>query len=280
MTPPRTTSPTLSTVAELAVIRRVRTGLLLDGGRLGELLLPARELEGDATPERVRVFIYPGHEGEPRVTTTLPRVLPGEVGRLRVVSVGHAGAFLDWGLPKDLLLPFAEQTNTPEPGRWQTIIVLRDADNRPYASTRLERHLQDTCTAYRQGEAVPLLLVQRTDLGYKVAVGNRYWGLLASEGREDLRMGQRHTGYVQRLRDDQRLSLSLNPPGAAKSQGLAEQILARLAQHHGYLPLCDKSDPADIRAAFQCSKSAFKQAIGQLYKAHKLVIETDGIRLP
>lgn len=273
-------TPTLASVAELKVIKRLRNGLLLDGGKLGQLLLPERELETEAQPVSVKVFIYPDHEGEVRVTTQLPHLLVGEVGRLRVVSVSHAGAFLDWGLPKDLLLPHAEQTNTPEPGRWQTVLVLRDGAGRPFASTRLERHLQDTCTEFRQGDAVPLLLVQRTDLGFKVAVANRYWGLLQTEGRDDLRIGQRHNGYVQRLREDQRLSLSLNPPGVAKLDGLTDQILARLAQHNGKLALGDKSDPAVIRAAFGCSKSAFKQAIGQLYKAHKLVIEADGIRLP
>src|SRR5699024_5371596 len=106
----------------------------------------------------------------PRASARMPRLLPGEVGRLKVVSVGRVGAFLDWGLPKDLLLPFAEQGNRPEPGRWQTVRVVRDRENRLFASARLDRYLLDTCDEYRQGDAVPLVVVQRTDLGHKVAV--------------------------------------------------------------------------------------------------------------
>ena len=114
---------------------------------------------------------------------------------------------------------------------------------------------------------------------HKVAVNHRYWGLLADDGGRELRPGQRLTGYVRRLRDDRRLSLSLNPPGAAKSEGLAERILARLERENGALPLGDKSTPAEIRAAFGCSKNAFKEAIGKLYKERRIVIEADGIRL-
>lgn len=267
-------------VAVLPVRKRIRAGLILDGGDLGELLLPARELHGEGLPESVRVFVYADGDGRPRATARLPKVLPGEVGRLRVVSVGKVGAFLDWGLPKDLLLPFAEQGNRPEPGRGQTVMVVRDQDGRLFASARLDRYLRDTCDEYRQGDAVPLVVVQRTDLGHKVAVADRYWGLLADDGGRELRPGQRLTGYVQRLRDDHRLSLSLNPPGAAKSEGLAERILARLERENGSLPLGDKSAPADIRAAFGCSKNAFKEAIGKLYKERRIVIDSDGIRLP
>ncbi|HCJ64690.1 MAG TPA: hypothetical protein DHV78_10505, partial [Alcanivorax sp.] len=140
-------------------------------------------------------------------------------------------------------------------------------------------HLEDTCDAYRQGDAVPLMVVQSTDLGYKVAVDNRYWGLLqAPPGVAPPRPGQRFTGYVQRLRADGRLSLTLDPPGAAKSDQLGERILARLEASDGFLALGDKSSPEAIRAAFGCSKNAFKQAIGKLYKAGRIAIERDGIR--
>lgn len=265
----------------LPVRKRIQAGLLLDGGELGELLLPARELADQTeTPESVRVFVYSDGADRLHATLHMPRLLPGQIGRLRVVSVGPVGAFLDWGLPKDLLLPFAEQGNRPEPGGWQTVCVARDRDNRLYASTHLDRYLQDTCDAYRQGDAVPLVVVRRTDLGYKVAADHRYWGLLADEGERALRPGQRLTGYVQRLRADHRLSLSLHPSGATKRDDLAERILARLEQGGGQLPLSDKSAPAEILAAFGCSKNAFKEAIGKLYKERRIVIEREGIRLP
>ncbi|WP_323745850.1 CvfB family protein [Alloalcanivorax profundimaris] len=269
----------IGAVAVLPVLRRVRAGLLLDGGALGELLLPARELGDDAPPASLRVFVYEDGDGRPRASARLPRLLPGQVGRLRVVSVNRVGAFLDWGLPKDLLLPFAEQGNRPEPGRWQTVRVVRDRAGRLFASARLDRWLDDTCDAFAQGEAVPLVVVQRTELGYKVAVADRYWGLLAVDGDRALKPGQRLTGYVARLRADRRLSLSLDPPGAAKREGVAERVLQRLRREDGFLPLGDKSPPDDIRAAFGCSKNAFKQAIGKLYKDGEIVIEPAGIRL-
>ena len=125
----------------------------------------------------------------------------------------------------------------------------------------------------------PLVVVQRTELGYKVAVADRYWGLLDVTADRALKPGQRLTGYVKRLRDDHRLSLSLDPPGAAKREGVAERVLQRLRREDGFLPLGDKSPPDDIRAAFGCSKNAFKQAIGKLYKDGEIVIEPAGIRL-
>ncbi len=271
--------PDTGTVAVLPVLRRVRAGLLLDGGTLGEVLLPARELGEDPTAASLRVFLYEDGDGQPRASARLPRLLPGQVGRLRVVSVSRVGAFLDWGLPKDLLLPFAEQGNRPEVGRWQTVRVVRDRSGRLFASARLDRWLEDTCDQFAQGDAVSLVVVQRTELGYKVVVEDRYWGLLAEDGAADLKPGQRLTGYVQRLREDQRLSLSPNPPGAAKREGVAERVLQRLRREDGFLPLGDKSAPEDIRAAFGCSKNAFKQAIGKLYKDGEIVIEPAGIRL-
>jgi len=271
--------PDTGTVAVLPVLRRVRAGLLLDGGTLGEVLLPARELGEDPTAASLRVFLYEDGDGQPRASARLPRLLPGQVGRLRVVSVSRVGAFLDWGLPKDLLLPFAEQGNRPEVGRWQTVRVVRDRSGRLFASARLDRWLEDTCDQFAQGDAVSLVVVQRTELGYKVAVEDRYWGLLAEDGAADLKPGQRLTGYVQRLREDRRLSLSPNPPGAAKREGVAERVLQRLRREDGFLPLGDKSAPEDIRAAFGCSKNAFKQAIGKLYKDGEIVIEPAGIRL-
>ncbi|MFP1681476.1 S1 RNA-binding domain-containing protein [Alloalcanivorax sp. C16-1] len=271
--------PAVGAVAVLPVRRRVRAGLLLDGGALGEVLLPDREVDEELTAKALRVFVYEDGDGQVRASARLPRLLPGQVGRLRVVSTSRVGAFLDWGLPKDLLLPFAEQGNRPEVGRWQTVRVVRDHAGRLFASARLDRWLEDTCDAYAQGDAVPLVVVQRTELGYKVAVDDRYWGLLAEDGRSDLKPGQRLTGYVQRLRPDGRLSLSANPPGAAKREGVAERVLQRLRQEDGFLPLGDKSPPDDIRAAFGCSKNAFKQAIGKLYKDGEIVIEPAGIRL-
>lgn len=265
----------------LTVVRRARQGIYLDGGDLGEILLPNREADESLQPgDSVQVFVY--HDSEDRLvaTTRKPLLQCGEVGLLKVVSVTRVGTFLDWGLPKDLLLPFAEQRGTPEEGRQLLVKVIHNHDGRLVASANLDRHLDDTSDAYQQGDEVRLVVSHQTEIGYKVVVDGRYWGLLpAADVREPLRRGQRVTGYIQRLRPDQRLSVSLHAPGAAKSDELAERIVAQLEAHDGFLPLSDKSAPDDIFRHFRVSKSAFKQSIGKLYKARRIVIEKDGIRL-
>ena len=207
-----------------------------------------------------------------------PKVLRGEVASLGVVSTSKLGAFLDWGMPKDLLLPFAEQTGPLRPGGRALVMVTTDREGRLLASAKLDRFLKDTCNEFQQGDEVALIAARETDLGWKMVVNNRYWGMIArKELRAPLKHGQRVTGYVQRLREDGKLSLSLNAPGAAKSDALSEQIMAALEQAGGELPLGDKSAPDAIFEAFRCSKNAFKQAIGGLYKARKIVIEKDRI---
>ncbi len=273
-------SLTLGRRYSLEVIRAVRNGLLLDGGSLGDVLLPSREA-GDLQPgDSVLVTLYNDGQGSTMASVRAPKVQRGEVASLGVVSTSKLGAFLDWGMPKDLLLPFAEQTGPLRPGGRALVIVTTDREGRLLASAKLDRFMKDTCNEFQQGDEVSLIAARETDLGWKMVVNNRYWGMIArKELRAPLKHGQRVTGYVQRLREDGKLSLSLNAPGAAKSDALSEQILAALEQAGGELPLGDKSAPDAIFDAFRCSKNAFKQAIGGLYKARKIVIEKDRIRL-
>ncbi|KGD65188.1 hypothetical protein Y5S_01622 [Alcanivorax nanhaiticus] len=273
-------SLTLGRRYSLEVIRAVRNGLLLDGGSLGDVLLPSREA-GDLQPgDSVLVTLYNDGQGSTMASVKAPKVQRGEVASLGVVSTSKLGAFLDWGMPKDLLLPFAEQTGPLRPGGRALVIVTTDREGRLLASAKLDRFMKDTCNEFQQGDEVSLIAARETDLGWKMVVNNRYWGMIArKELRAPLKHGQRVTGYVQRLREDGKLSLSLNAPGAAKSDALSEQILAALEQAGGELPLGDKSAPDAIFDAFRCSKNAFKQAIGGLYKARKIVIEKDRIRL-
>lgn len=203
----------------------------------------------------------------------------GEVACLEVVANTPVGAFLHWGAPKDLLLPFAEQDAPPVPGEHQLVKVIADRRGRPLATARLARHLRDQASDLRQGERVDVLIAGATELGYKVVVNHTYWGLIsAGECREPLFPGHRQSGYVQRLREDRRLSVSLHPPGAAKTEGLGEEILRRLEEHGGFLALGDKSSPEAVFRVLGCSKGAFKQAIGKLYKARRIAIEAGGIR--
>ena len=271
-------SLTLGRRYSLEVIRAVRNGLLLDGGPLGDVLLPTREA-GDLQPgDSVLVTLYNDGQGSTMASVKAPKVQRGEVASLGVVSTSKLGAFLDWGMPKDLLLPLAEQTAPLRPGGRALVMVTTDREGRLLASAKLDRFLKDTCNEFQQGDEVALIAGRETDLGWKMVVNHRYWGMIArKELRAPLKPGQRVTGYVQRLREDGKLSLSLNAPGAAKSDALSEQILAALENAGGELPLGDKSAPDAIFDAFRCSKNAFKQAIGGLYKARKIVIEKDRI---
>lgn len=275
-------SLTLGRRYSLAVLRPIRNGLLLDGEDLGEVLLPSREAEGQNLEpgDSVLVTLYSDGQGRPMASLRKPQAERGQVASLKVVSTSKVGAFLDWGMPKDLLLPFSEQTGPIRPEQRVLVMITGDREGRLVASAKLDRFLKDTCGEYQQGDEVALVVSHNTDLGCKVVVENRYWGMIAaSELRAPLKPGQRVTGYVGRLRQDGKLSLSLNAPGAAKSEGLSEQILAALEQAGGELPLGDKSAPEEIFAAFRCSKNAFKQAIGGLYKERRIVIEKHAIRL-
>ena len=277
-----TASTKLGARHSLEVIKPIHNGLLLDGGSLGEVLLPSREVEGQnlGPGDSVLVTLYSDGQGRPMASLRTPRVQHGQVASLKVVSTSKVGAFLDWGMPKDLLLPSAEQKGPIREGDWVLVMVTTDREGRLLASAQLDRFLDDTSDDYQQGDEVSLVAAHGTDLGYKVVVDNRCWGMIAKqELRAPLRPGQRVTGYVQRLRDDGKLSLSLNPPGALKSEGLGEQILAALEKAGGELPLGDKSSPEDIFATFRCSKNAFKQAIGGLYKERRIVIDKQSIRL-
>ncbi|WP_027947575.1 CvfB family protein [Litchfieldella anticariensis] len=209
-----------------------------------------------------------------------PLVCPGQVAYLQVVTVNDTGAFLDWGQPKDLLLPYGEQRFRPEPGKRVLVMVYEDDRGRPVASQRLDRFITDEASGLAPGDEVELMIADRTDLGVKAVVDHRFWGLLYHDDLPQApRRGQRLTGYVKRVRDDGRLDLSLLPPGTARLDMVGDKILELLRRHHGYLALSDKSPASEIKARLGVSKNAFKQAIGRLYKKRLIVIESEGIRL-
>ena len=204
----------------------------------------------------------------------------GDVALLEVVAVKDAGAFLAWGRPKDLLLPYGEQRGRPRVGQQVLVMILEDARGRPVASMRLENFIDDQAEGLKSGDKVALVIGERTDLGVKAVVDRRFWGLLYhDELSRPLARGQRLEGYVRRVREDNRLDLSLIPSGAEKQRLAAEQVLKALEAHRGFLALNDKSSAAAIRSQLGISKSAFKQAIGKLYKQQRIVIGAEGIRL-
>ncbi len=268
----------------LQVVKHTDFGLYLDGGADGEILLPRRYVPKDvpcAVGERLDVFVY--HDSEDRLiaTTLKPRIEVGGFACLKVVAVNHVGLFLDWGLPKDLFLPHSEEKRPLQVGDHCVVHAYLDPRTRRVTATaRLDRYLDNTPARYRRGQAVELLVVERTDLGFKVIVDGRHWGLLhKNELIKPLRSGQRTTGYIRELREDGKINLSLQPQGREAADSLSEQILARLRESGGRLALSDKSSPEDIVRQFGVSKGSFKKAIGGLYKQGLSAILDEHIEL-
>jgi predicted RNA-binding protein (virulence factor B family) len=272
---------TIGLVNELRVIRKTDNGVYLDGGQLGEILLPQSYVPAHCPLNSVlEVFVYLDSEDRLVATTKMPYVMVGEFAWLKVVSVNNVGAFLDWGLPKDLLLPYGEQKYEPQVGRKVMVRVYLDNTNRLAASTRIDDFLEEEATDFKPGQAVELLIAERTELGYKAIVNNSHWGVLYSnELFQPIEKGQRLNGYIKKIRLDKKIDLSLSQPSHQEMVKVAEQIIAALKQHDGYMMISDKTSPETIYSVFKVSKKIYKKAVGSLYKQRRIVIEKQGIRL-
>lgn len=264
-------------------------GAYLDDEDGGQILLPTRQVpEGTEIGDDIKVFVYLDSEDRWIATCQRPRVQLHQVASLEVVDVNRTGAFLDWGLAKDLFVPFAEQKQRMEQGKSYLVYVLLDNTGRLIGSTRLNRYIHDEAKSnwpgapdpYKVGDQARILISHRTELGYKAVVDDEFWGVIHHDDiRKAIRPGQKLEGYIKRVRDDHRLDLALEPIGHAKISPLAGRILKKLQDGDGTLGLSDKS-PADlIELHFGVSKRVFKMAIGQLFKERKIVIEADHIRL-
>ncbi len=267
----------------LWVTRIATPGVYLDGGERGEILLPGRYVPpGTLVGESVEVFVHRDSEDRLVATTETPRAVVGEFAALRVVSVNpRIGAFLDWGLSKDLLLPIREQSRRVSAGEWVVAYIFVDLKtDRIVATTRLNRHLNVTPPQYAEGQPVDLVVTGRTTLGYNAVVCSAHMGLLYhNELPGPLEVGQKLDGYVRAVRSDGKIDLTINPAGYGKVAPLKEQVLEALSSAGGRLALGDASPPEKIREAFGVSKKAFKQAIGALYRERRIAIEGGGIRL-
>ena len=267
----------------LTITKQLDNQVYLDGDELGEIALAERGLpEGKAVGDPVRVFVYVDGKNQTVATLQSPKAQADEVAWLKAVSLSHAGAFLDWGLPKDLLLPFNEAKGKLVEGRSYLVRLFLDENNRIAASMLLDDFIQDEAFYYQEGQPVELIVAEHTDLGFKVVVDNKHWGVLyKNEVFQPLKKGQKLKGFIKKIRPDRRLDLTLSQGKyGEKVDGTAEKILAILAKHGGFVALTDKSDPQLIYDTFAVSKKVFKQAIGGLYKQRKIVIEDAGIRLP
>lgn len=268
----------------LQVVKHTDFGLYLDGGADGEILLPNRYIPKDIPSEDedwLNVFVYLDSEDKLLATTEKPKVQVGEFGSLKVVEINSIGVFLDWGLPKDLLLPFSEEKRQMKAGEYCVVHVYLDKRTRRITATaRLDRYLDKVPPAYQVGQEVDLLVVEETDMGFKAIINNAHWGLIhKNEVFKFLRSGKQEKGYIKELRSDGKIALSLQPVGAQLASSLNAQILDKLRANQGTLPVSDKSDPQLISDLFGVSKGNFKKAIGALYKDGQIVIHADRIEL-
>ena len=268
--------------SRLRVVKTVPFGVYLDAGKLGEVLLPTRYLpKGCKVNDEVEVFVYLDSEDIPIATTLKPRAMVGECAHLKVVAVNRIGAFLDWGLPKDLLVPFAEQRVPMEVGRSYTVYLYVDsASQRIAASSKLSKYLSEEADGFSPGQAVDLLICGRTDLGLKAVIDGSHLGMIfKGDILEGVKIGKRVKGYIKAIREDGKIDLSLQALGQAGRDELSERILAHLKTQGGSSSLTDKSAPEAIYKQYRVSKANYKKALGRLFKARRISIDKQQVSL-
>ena len=265
----------------LSVVRKQGTDIYLANGISANVLLADRKPpENYQVGDTLDVFVYVDSEGHLAATTKIPLAQVDDIAWLKVVSLNYVGAFLDWGLPKDLLLPFSEQHHEMEVGKSYLVKVFLDDKNRIAATTKIDRFIEDESVDFEVGQKVSLIIADKTELGFKAIVNHTHWGLLyQNELFQPLKRGQKLDGYIKQIREDGKIDLNLNQPGYGKVVSLTDDILNKLKANNGTLMLSDKSPPEAIYATFGVSKKVFKQAIGALYKKQLISIDKNGITL-
>ncbi len=269
--------PHIGRLNTLRVVSATDGGVYLDAEELGEILLPQRYVPTHCRMgDRLTVFLYTDSEDRPIATTQSPLAMVGDFARLKVVAETPVGAFLDWGLPKELLVPFREQNTPMKKGRAYIVrVYLDERSQRVVASAKLDRFLSDTTTDLHAGQEVELFVCTQTTLGRKVIINRTHWGLLhSSDIFQPLHSGHRLAGFVKTVRADGKIDVCLHKPGYAKVSDISTIILDALEQHGGQIPVTDRSTPESIRQWFGVSKKTYKKALGALYKK-KLVTLTD-----
>ena len=272
---------TLGDYNTLRIVKSVDFGLYLDGGEEGEILLPQRYVTNDMhMGDEIEVFIYLDQEERPVATTEHPIAKVGEFACLEVAWVNQYGAFLKWGLMKDLFCPFREQKKRMEQGQRHIIYIKVDKDSyRLMATAKVEKYLEPA-PAMKHGDPADILVWQKTDLGFKCIVNNRYQGqIYDNQIFQPLHSGDRLSGFIDHVRQDGKIDLTLQPSGRQHTLDFAEVLLRYLYENDGYCNLGDKSPAELIYDRFQVSKKAYKKAIGDLYKRRLITIEEEGIRL-
>lgn len=268
----------------LKVSRNVDFGAYLIDDEGNEVLLPARYISEPLHPDDdIEVFVYKDSEDRPVATTERPLAEVGEFAYLQVTQVNNVGAFLDWGLVgKELLVPYREQKMKLSRGMVVLVYVyLDDITKRVVASAKIEKFIGNRYPKYYRGDKVSALVYKQTDLGYKCIVDNLFHGMIyANELYSPLEIGVTIPAYIKQVRDDGKIDLLVSGGNDGRIDSLAAKIINCLeSAPEGFMPISDSSSPDEIRSSFQCSKKDFKKAIGNLYRQHKILISSDGIRL-
>ena len=266
---------------DLTVLRETPIGMYLDDGAEG-LLLPKRFVPPDTRPgQTLRVFVY--HDGEDRLiaTTQKPFAQVGDIVRLRAVSVNQQGAFLDWGLMKDVFVPKSRQLQGMRPNGEYLVMLYRDEQTGRVAATeKLEAVLTNDELTVKEMDMVDLVTYRRTDIGYVMIINNRHTGVLhSSDIFRDIRAGDKFKGYIKTIRPENKIDVMLGVPGFKRVEDETEKVIRLLEENNGYLPYNDKSSPEDIYSFFGMSKKTFKMTTGGLYKQKKIDFTQTGIKL-
>lgn len=265
----------------LKIVKRVDFGLYLDADGT-EVLLPKRFIpKGVKEGDELEVFVY--HDSESRLiaTTQRPKAAVGEIALLKVVSTTEHGAFMEWGIMKDLFVPLSQQTSRMFEGESYLVMPFVDKLTGRVAGTeRFEKYLSNDELTVKELEEVKLTVWQKTDIGYKAIINNRHTGVLHySDVFGELNYGEALDGFVKKIREDNKIDLKTGRRGFERVQPETDRILQALEEHNGYLPLSDKSAPEEIYEAFGISKKTFKMALGKLYKERKIELVKNGIKL-
>ncbi len=266
---------------QLSIVRKVDFGVYLSDGE-SDVLLPIRQVPPRAKQgDNLNVFVYTDSEDRPIATLNKPLAVAGDFALLKIVSISSFGAFADWGLEKDLLIPLSEQRYPLKEERSYVVRVVHDKiSNRVFGSTKLTKYLDPDTSKLKEGQKVEALFTHHTDDGTMAIIENRYQaGIFPDEVFERLRIGDRRSAFVKKIREDGRVSLSLSPQGYEAVVSQAPELVAMLKKSGGFLPYSDQTSPEVIRAVFGMSKGSFKKLVGLLLKEGKIELSYHGIRL-
>lgn len=266
----------------LRVVKVVDFGVYLDGEERGEILLPNEYVPKDCFPDDyLKVFVYFDSEDRIIATTETPVICVGEFAWMKVISTSSVGAFLDWGLRKDLLVPFREQRQRMEEGKSYLVYAYVDhTTDRIVATSKVDKYLDNIPPAYKRNQEVDILIARHSDLGYNVIINHAHWGMVyRNEVFRPLKLGQKLKGYIKDIREDEKIDVMLQKPGYDRIAEVQQKILEKLKDNEGVLDISDKTDPEVIYNLFECSKKDYKKAIGGLLKQRQIEIAEGEVKL-